>query len=109
MPVTWTISGSAGVIAAVAAVLICLISGWVAIWATVQLVPPSQPSAHVLVGMFLRSGPPLLACLLVAKRLPWLVDAGFGWVLLVAYGLTLTYETLLTVAELRPRTEPVAR
>ena len=100
-PVALSLRGEAGLAAATLATAVCLVAGWLAMAATTWLAPPSQPAAHVLLGMILRMGLPLGLCLVILQYSAWLKDAGFGWYLVAAFSLGLAIETLLTVGQLQ--------
>jgi hypothetical protein len=99
-PLAGWLSGRQGLLAAGLAALVCLVSGWVAMGATALLAPPTQPAAHVLLGMMVRMSLPLLVCLVTIQRYPWLIDAGFAWFLIAAFCLALGFETLISIGQL---------
>jgi hypothetical protein len=103
-PLAGWLSGREGLLAAGLATLVCLISGWVAMGATAILAPPTQPAAHVLLGMMVRMSLPLFACLITIQRYPWLMDAGFAWFLIAAFCLALGFETLISIGQLQAYT-----
>ncbi len=99
-PVAWILSGPPGCFAAALSAAVCLISGWLAIFATSVIAPPDKPAAHVLVGMMIRMSLPLCACLIVTERSPGLTQAGFPGFLIAAFLLGLAVETWISVSQI---------
>lgn len=103
VPVTllaWMVRGEASARSAVLAALVCMFSGVASLAVTALVAPPSRPAAHVLVGMAIRMGGPLLVCLYVQQFGDSLIEAGFAWYLIGAFLWGLVFETLLSVGQL---------
>lgn len=100
-PIAWLLADRSGLVAAVVATVICLAAACFALLLTTLVAPPEKPTAHVLVGMAVRMGLPLFACLLVTQGAQQLVNAGFVWYLLGAFLLVLLLETLMAVGQLQ--------
>jgi hypothetical protein len=103
-PVAYAISGSAGVIAAAVAALVCLIG---ALFALIAMLPFGGPSAamySLTVGMLARTIVPLVCGVVLHLRVPFLAGAGMIFYLLVFYMIALATETVLTVAKIPPST-----
>jgi len=108
-PIAWLRYGLSGMLTLGSASLICLASGVLALIVTSTVAPPQQAAAHVVLGMFLRMGIPLMACLLVSKGYPSWVEAGFVWFLLGGFFLNLTVETFYSIGQLQhPSATPPA-
>ena len=101
LPIAWRLDRAAGVEAAAMAAIVCLVAGWLAMLVTTTVAPPTQPTAHILVGMAIRMSLPLLACLWVVTQVPDWADAKFGVYLIPTFLAGLVLETLVTVGQLQ--------
>jgi hypothetical protein len=96
----YAISGAPGVIAALAAGLVCWMGGAVALVAAGQLKGRFGALHAVLGGMFARLAFPLGLGIGLHLARPELTDAGMFFYFLVFYPVVLAAETLLAVAHL---------
>jgi hypothetical protein len=99
-PVAWAFGGVRGVQASALATLVCLVAGSLALLVVHQFRPAQHALAHLFAGMAIRTGLPLLICLLVVRQGGGLQDAGFAWYLLVAFMWGLLLETAMAVGQL---------
>lgn len=100
-PVAWLQFESLGLVTLGVATLVCLLTGVIALVATATVAPPEKAGLHVLVGMGVRMAIPFAICLLVMKRQPAWMGAGFAWFLIGAFLLNLLLDTLLSVGHLQ--------
>ena len=100
-PLGWMIYGQNGAIAAAAATGVCLLAGWLAMFATHLLGSPEKPTTHLILGMMFRMGLPLAVCLVLVQQDHWLMTYGFGLFLVAAFTVGLTAETLFTLSRLK--------
>ena len=112
-PIGWMVAGSQGVVAAAWAVAICCFAGVLSLLLgeiiaafTSSAIEGSDGNAAatavfapMAISSMVRLGLPLLACLFVQQRIPSLVEAGFAWYLLAAFGTGLVVETLFVSAK----------
>lgn len=100
-PVAWGLRGVRGLQASAVATLVCLVAGSLALLVVQAFRPAQYALAYLCVGMAIRTGLPLLVCLLVVRQGGGLHDAGFAWYLLVAFMLGLLLETAMAVGQLK--------
>jgi len=96
-PIVFWLQGLNGIVEALTAVLICLFSGLSALAVSLLPVSRQQPLVGLLLAMALRVLPPLVVCLLLAKRGSGTDSLGFIIYLIVFYLLTLAAETFLSL------------
>ena len=97
--------GGSGLTALALATFVCLGAGWLAMGLTTLIAPPEKAAAHILSGMGIRMGVPLLVCLFVTQNDPHMTEAGFAWYLIPAFLLGLAVETAMSVGQVKA-TEP---
>lgn len=100
-PVAWLQYGADGLLTLGVATFVCLLTGLVALIMTATVAPPEKAGLHVLLGMAIRMAFPFAICLLVMKKQPSWMDAGFAWFLVGAFLLNLLMDTLLSVGHLQ--------
>ncbi len=89
--------------AATAAALVTCLAGGLLSMLLVQLVrDPQQVVPRVLLGMFPRTGIPLLVCMAAYLRGGPLVEVGFVYYIMAFYFVTLTVETVLLAGSCEP-------
>jgi hypothetical protein len=101
MPLAYWSAGAAGAQAASVAAGVCFAGTILALATTEMLSGPLRALYGVLLGMFARTGLPLVATLVIYFKVPALADAGLVVYLLVFYFLTLVVETVLAISCLR--------
>jgi len=99
--VGFALSGSSGVLAAMFAALVCLVSGLLAMVAAEIARQFHQRLASVLLAMGIRTSLPMAVLVAVYVRGGAIVDAGMAFYLLVFYLAVLAIETFLDVTLLR--------
>ena len=99
--VGFALSGSSGVLAAMFAALVCLVSGLLAMVAAEIARQFHQRLASVLLAMGIRTSLPMAVLVAVYLRGGAIVDTGMAFYLLVFYLAVLAIETYLDVTLLR--------
>lgn len=99
IPLAYRTSGTAGVIAAASAALVCYGSATLALLLTDRFRGPDLAVIGLLVGMFCRTGLPLVIALVIHLRTKALSEAGLPVYLLVFYLLCLAVETRLSLPD----------
>ena len=94
------LDGPTGLLAATLAVLICLFAGFASIVASGVSHGVVLEFRHLLLGMGLPTGIPLVLLLLVYIWLLALIEAGMIYCLLAHYGVMLAVQTVLLVARI---------
>jgi len=77
----------------------CCVGGLLALWLVRFFPGPQSLMSRVLLGMFARTGVPLLVCAMVYIQGGRLAEAGFVYYLLAFYFVMLVVETVLLVGE----------
>ena len=88
-----------GVLSAAVAGGTCCVGGLLALWLVRFFPGPQSLMSRVLVGIFARTGVPLLVCAMVYVQGGRLSEAGFVYYLLAFYFVMLVVETVLLVGE----------
>jgi len=101
LPLAYWSAGAAGAQAASVAAGICFVGTVSALAMTEMLSGPLRALYGVLLGMFARTGLPLVATMVIYFKVPALADAGLVVYLLVFYFFTLGIETVLAVSCVR--------
>ena len=99
LPIAFSASGQAGLIAGLFAALVCLVPGLVTLALGEVFRGPNFALFNVLFGMLIRMGVPLAVCAAVYALGGPLVDGGMVFSLLAFYPVMLLVETLLLVAQ----------
>ena len=98
-PLAYMAEGQAGVLRALAAAMLCLACGLVAIALRVWFTSQNNPLAALLGSMAVRFFPPLVLCLLIAIKRPDSDFFVFVGALLMYYLVALAVESILAVQE----------
>ena len=104
MPVAYNTTGSAGLVAATAALGICLAAGLTALITAEWLGRTQQVVQRVLLGMLLRMGIPLGTCTVFYLQRSKLAEEGIAYYILIFYAVMLLMETMMDVGRLRSET-----
>ena len=99
IPLAYRLSGMAGVVAAASGALVCYAGAALALLLADRFRGPDLAALALLVGMFCRTGLPLMTALVIHLRTKALSEAGLPVYVLVFYLLCLAVETWLSLPE----------
>lgn len=106
LPVAFSAKGEVGVVAALAAALVCLIPGLVALGLGEIFRSPETALYNLLFGTLIRMGLPLAVVVAVYVVGGPLVEGGFAFSLLAFYPVMLLVETMLLAAQVDALNQP---
>jgi len=98
-PLAFNFKGNGGLAAALVAAGICLVAGMLSLMANEAFRGPQFVMHHVLFGITIRMGIPLVACMWIYYNGGTLAEGGLVYYLLVFYLVTLLVETMLATKQ----------
>ena len=106
LPVAYLLDGRSGMLAAGLAAAVCLAPSAFVLLAANRIRGPHRAMAALAIGMLLRLGLTLGACIAIYHRGGVLAESGFAFYILIFYMITLAADTVFLVSQPTAQTAP---